>query len=201
MTSIFHTRPTPVPCCDSATAASPVIRARGVAPLTAKTIGLPRPSMMSTVAPTARRSCGLGRVGMTTRSAWPTTALIVSATAGGVSMKTSLVPCARSFLEVFLHVRERGLDECRAYRRRARSTSRRGCPAGRCRSARQGRRRRGRPRRRAGHTASSLPEPPFCEAKTMTRIGCRRLSSGVSSLVVLAASRSEPKRLELGVGS
>ena len=49
-----------VPCCDSATAASEVILALGVAALTTKISGLPARSHRSTVAPTARRSCGLG---------------------------------------------------------------------------------------------------------------------------------------------
>ena len=40
-----------------------VIRARGVAALTTKSSGLPARSHRSTVAPTARKSCGLGRVG------------------------------------------------------------------------------------------------------------------------------------------
>ena len=47
-----------VPCCDKATAASEVIFALGVAPLTTNSNGLPARSQRSTVAPTARRSCG-----------------------------------------------------------------------------------------------------------------------------------------------
>jgi hypothetical protein len=77
-----------VPCCDSATAASDVIRARDAAPLTTKIRGLPARSARSSVARTARRSCGLGRVGMTTRSLCSMTRRIGMLTAGGVSMNT-----------------------------------------------------------------------------------------------------------------
>src|ERR1700743_84279 len=62
-----------VPWWESATALSPVMRARAVAALTTKISGLPWRSAISTVAPTARKSCGLGRGGTSTRAAWATT--------------------------------------------------------------------------------------------------------------------------------
>ena len=84
-----------MPCWLSATAASEVMRALGVAPLTTKTSGLPARSHRSTVAPTARRSCGLGRVGTTISSATEMTDWIAIVMAGGVSMTASLKPCSR----------------------------------------------------------------------------------------------------------
>lgn len=47
---------------------------------------------MSTVLPTARKSCGLGRVGISTKSASFTTSRIASVMAGGVSITASLKP-------------------------------------------------------------------------------------------------------------
>ena len=62
------------------------MRARAVAPLMMKISGLLWRSAISTVAPTARRSCGLGRVGTITRSACATTWEIEAVMAGGVSI-------------------------------------------------------------------------------------------------------------------
>ena len=85
-----------MPCCDSATAASLVMRALGVAALTTKISGLPARSHRSTVAPTARRSCGDGRVGTTISSATWITLWIAMVIAGGVSITASLKPCCRN---------------------------------------------------------------------------------------------------------
>src|SRR5215210_2368167 len=84
-----------VPCCDRATAASVVMRAFAVAALTTKISGLPARSHKSTVAPTARRSCGLGRVGMTSSSPTAITLWIAMVIAGGVSMTARRKPCWR----------------------------------------------------------------------------------------------------------
>ena len=86
-----------VPCWDSAIAASAVMRARGVAPLSTKTSDLSRFSTRSTVAPAARRSCGLGRVGMTTRSQTRMTCAMVAVIAGGVSKIRIWMPMSRIF--------------------------------------------------------------------------------------------------------
>lgn len=64
---------------------------RCAAPFTMKTMGFPAASTRSTVAPTARRSCGEGRVGISTRI----TARIDPVIAGGVSMITRRTPALR----------------------------------------------------------------------------------------------------------
>ena len=61
-----------------------------------KISGLPWRSAMSTVAPTARRSCGLGRVGTSTRSAWATTWEMDWVMAGGVSITAMRMPMRSS---------------------------------------------------------------------------------------------------------
>src|SRR3546814_3540242 len=78
-----------VPCCDRATAASDVIFAFGVAPFTTKTRGLPARSHRSTVAPTARKSCGLGLVGTTISSATEITLWMAMVMAGRSEEHTS----------------------------------------------------------------------------------------------------------------
>ena len=50
--------------------------------------------MISTVLPTARKSCGLGLAGMRTKVASLATALMASVMAGGVSIKTASYPAA-----------------------------------------------------------------------------------------------------------
>ena len=71
------------------------MRALAIAEFTTKISGLPARSHMSTVAPTARKSCGLGRVGTTTSSATAITLWIAMVIAGGVSITASLKPWLR----------------------------------------------------------------------------------------------------------
>src|SRR5215469_13834834 len=54
---------------------------------------------MSTVGPTARRSCGPGRVGRITRSAWPITYEMDSVIAGSVSITASFCKLERTDLD------------------------------------------------------------------------------------------------------
>ena len=69
--------------------------ARRLAALITNTIVPWTRSTMSTVPATARRSCGLGRVGMTTRSATLITRWIAMLIAGGVSITTRRQPSQR----------------------------------------------------------------------------------------------------------
>src|SRR5207247_344467 len=75
-----------LPCSDSAATASAVMFARVAAPFMTKRNGFPAFLTMSTVAPMARRSCGLGRAGMRTKSAMAITRSIDAVRAGGVSI-------------------------------------------------------------------------------------------------------------------
>ena len=89
------------------------MRARAVAALMTKISGLPWRSAMSTVAPTARRSCGLGRVGTITRSAWATTWEIEWVMAGGVSITAMRTPILSNCASAAPRSRHADLDEMR----------------------------------------------------------------------------------------
>src|ERR1700693_2402254 len=84
------------PCADSAATAWTVSRVLGLAWVTTNRKGFAAAWTSSTVLPTARRSCGLGRVGIRTRSAVATTARMESVMAGGVSITATAKPAVFS---------------------------------------------------------------------------------------------------------
>ena len=96
-------------------AAWPVMRAFLVAPLITNTMGFLASSTMSMVRPTASRSSGDGRVGISTRSASPTTARIRLVAWGGVSMMTSLNPPALRLLDMLRQVLQAAGEEHRDF--------------------------------------------------------------------------------------
>jgi hypothetical protein len=126
----------------------------------------------STVAPTARRSCGDGCTGTSTRSASPTTSATTGAAAGGVSISTSEAPAflaaAKAALGVLSATTMTGVSASLASHHKAsprigsRSMTATGpAPA------------------RAASTAKSvamvvLPAPPLREAITMVCMGVTR---------------------------
>src|SRR6185437_12114695 len=152
------------------------MRARGVAALMTKTSGLSSRSMSSTVAPAARKSCGLGRAGMTTRSERPITSAIVASMAGGVSTTSSLIPSSRmrwiSWASLQLLVRAKsGVSAARAFHHSDR------LPCGSVSTSATG------PKPvRSACTARCpasvvLPDPPFWEATAITCISSLRNSN------------------------
>ena len=113
------------PCCDSTATASLVIRARGVAALMTNTNGLSMSSTNATVAVTERKSWGLGRVGISTKSQTSTTCRIAPVIAGGVSMITVRIPptlnCSISSASASKDVfTKTGVDASRSFHQSAR---------------------------------------------------------------------------------
>ena len=140
-----------------------------------KITGLPWRSAMSTVAPTARRSCGLGRVGTITRSAWATTLEMDWVMAGGVSITAILMPAWCKPASASSRSGEPGLDEMR------RGRLARVPPMGQ-RALRIGVDQRDFAGARPGPASTArwpdrvvLPEPPFWDAQTMMYMACGAL--------------------------